>query len=489
MAIERSALPTVNLQVETRVRPPHFSQQGREHVEADGHAAHQPHGAAQRLLRVADGRDGVPHILEDATTELQQRLARGRDADAAADAVEHRIAQLLFEQQNLAADGRLRYTQPLAGCGERPGVCDGADDLELPQVHAAGYMRSSHGYKEIDKSCASAAHGRRHFAVTGRSRITAQNSGSNPPPGGVGPAVIAAVSRRGLPGWADPNEYAEGNSCPPVPVKSPCALQLVCYNADTIRNHLSHKGLPVTRAWLLRNVQLICVLGVLAGSGLQTVAAAQTAAPRGPSQTQPRLQLSGSPSAARPAGERITHVVRRGETLWSIARRYGTTVDAVKQSNGLRRSAIQAGRRLTIFTTRHAAAQATVGSSGERVTHVVRRGETLWSIARRYGTTVDAVKQSNGLRRSAIQAGRRFTIFTTRHAAAQATVGSSGERVTHVRQARGDAVVDRQALRNHRRRRARAERAQRERYPSRPAAHSLHHASPLRRGPRWGPER
>ena len=188
----------------------------------------------------------------------------------------------------------------------------------------------------------------------------------------------------------------------------------------------------MTRAWLLRNVQLICVLGVLAGSGLQTVAAAQTAAPRGPSQTQPRLQLSGSPSAARPAGERITHVVRRGETLWSIARRYGTTVDAVKQSNGLRRSAIQAGRRLTIFTTRHAAAQATVGSSGERVTHVVRRGETLWSIARRYGTTVDAVKQSNGLRRSAIQAGRRLTIFTTRHAAAQATVGSSGERVTHV---------------------------------------------------------
>ncbi len=53
-----------------------------------------------------------------------------------ADAVEHGFAELLLEQQDLTADRRLRHAQSFAGGGERPGVGDGADDLELPQVHA-----------------------------------------------------------------------------------------------------------------------------------------------------------------------------------------------------------------------------------------------------------------------------------------------------------------------------------------------------------------
>ena len=83
--------------------------------------------------------------------ELQQRVAGRRDADAAADAVEHRLTQFLLEQKNLAADGGLRYPQLLASCGERPGVRYGADDLELPEVHAVGYISSAHGGKEIHK--------------------------------------------------------------------------------------------------------------------------------------------------------------------------------------------------------------------------------------------------------------------------------------------------------------------------------------------------
>lgn len=192
------------------------------------------------------------------------------------------------------------------------------------------------------------------------------------------------------------------------------------------RNQFSRKGLPVTLTRLFRNVQLICVLGTLAAPGLQAVAAAQATTPRGPSQTQPRLQLAGKQSAAEPAGERVTHVVRRGETLSSISRRYGTTVAAVQEWNGLRGSAIQAGRRLTVFTTRPAAARATAGSTDERVTHLIRRGETLSSIARYYGTTVGAVQASNGLRGSAIRAGRRLTVFTTRPAAALSTAGRAG---------------------------------------------------------------
>jgi D-alanyl-D-alanine endopeptidase (penicillin-binding protein 7) len=177
---------------------------------------------------------------------------------------------------------------------------------------------------------------------------------------------------------------------------------------------------------LLRSVRLICALASLAVPGLQSVAVAQTATPRGPSQTQPRLQLARNQSAPQPAGEGITHVVRRGETLWSISKRYGTTVAAVQRWNGLRGSTIQPGRRLEILTGRPTAAAA---PPGEPVTHVIRRGETLSSIARRYGTTVAAVQAWNGLRGSVIQAGRRLEIFTGRPAAAAAP---PGEPVTHV---------------------------------------------------------
>ena len=186
----------------------------------------------------------------------------------------------------------------------------------------------------------------------------------------------------------------------------------------------------MTQTRLFRNAQLICILGTLAASGSQTSAAAQTAAPRGPSRTQARLQLSGGQSpAAEVADGRITHVVRRGETLSSISRRYGTTVAAVQGWNGLRGSAIRAGQRLSILTTGTAAppaAASTAASRGEQVTHVVRRGETLSSISRRYGTTVAAVQGWNGLRGSVIRVGQRLTLF------AAGLTAPRGEQVTHV---------------------------------------------------------
>jgi serine-type D-Ala-D-Ala endopeptidase (penicillin-binding protein 7) len=102
----------------------------------------------------------------------------------------------------------------------------------------------------------------------------------------------------------------------------------------------------VILARLFRNAQLICALAVL---GVPAVLSAQTAAPRGPSTPQPRLELAQAKPA--PAGRRVTHLVRRGETLSSIARRYRTSVAALQGWNGLSGSAIVAGRRLTVYTT------------------------------------------------------------------------------------------------------------------------------------------
>jgi LysM repeat protein len=87
------------------------------------------------------------------------------------------------------------------------------------------------------------------------------------------------------------------------------------------------------------------------------------------------------------------HVVQRGETLWSIAARYGTTAQSIAQANGLSNpNYIYAGQRLTIPSNGGGGGGVAAGGA-----YVVRAGDTLSSIAARHGTTVSAIMQANGL--------------------------------------------------------------------------------------------
>jgi LysM repeat protein len=92
-----------------------------------------------------------------------------------------------------------------------------------------------------------------------------------------------------------------------------------------------------------------------------------------------------------------THVVKPGENLFRIALRYSTTVDAVMAANGLtNRRLIHVGQRLLI--ARGAAASAPSGRPASAAgTYVVKRGDTLSAIGLRYGVTVWAIVQANGL--------------------------------------------------------------------------------------------
>ena len=112
--------------------------------------------------------------------------------------------------------------------------------------------------------------------------------------------------------------------------------------------------------------------------------------------------------AAVSAASRI-HVVKRGENLTRIAIRYGTTVNAIMKANGLRnRNYIYVGQRLRISGA--GGGSSSRGSSGGSV-HVVRRGQTLSSIARHYGRSVSAFVRVNGLRNAnRIYVGQRLRI-------------------------------------------------------------------------------
>jgi membrane-bound lytic murein transglycosylase D len=119
-------------------------------------------------------------------------------------------------------------------------------------------------------------------------------------------------------------------------------------------------------------------------------------------------------------GARRTHVVRSGESLGVIARRYGTTVSALMRANGMRRDVIFPGQVIlidggTASAPRRAATPAAsrasrpAASSSAR-THVVQSGETLTSIARRYGTTIAEIKRLNGMTSDRIRAGQRIRV-------------------------------------------------------------------------------
>jgi len=110
--------------------------------------------------------------------------------------------------------------------------------------------------------------------------------------------------------------------------------------------------------------------------------------------------------------------VRRGDTLGQIARRYGVTVSALQSSNRLRGTLIRTGQTLLVPMSTQAlavsggAAAAAAATSGatQWTRYRVRRGDTLSQIAQRHGVSVATLRSTNGLHGSMIRAGETLRI-------------------------------------------------------------------------------
>ncbi len=99
-------------------------------------------------------------------------------------------------------------------------------------------------------------------------------------------------------------------------------------------------------------------------------------------------------------GSSFAYTVKSGDTLWLLANRFGTTVDAIKRLNGLTSDNLQIGQVLRIPT----------GQSADYFNYTVKSGDTLWLLANRFGTTVDAIKRLNGLTSDNLQIGQVLRI-------------------------------------------------------------------------------
>ena len=105
------------------------------------------------------------------------------------------------------------------------------------------------------------------------------------------------------------------------------------------------------------------------------------------------LVIPGGGGAAAASSEATGgHLVKSGETLAGIAARYGMTSEALAAANGIVGDRIYAGTRL-LLTSPGSFAPAASGAGS----HTVKSGETLGKIAAKYGTTISAIAEANGI--------------------------------------------------------------------------------------------
>lgn len=110
------------------------------------------------------------------------------------------------------------------------------------------------------------------------------------------------------------------------------------------------------------------------------------------------------------------HTVRPGDTLGAIARRYRTSVEAIKRLNGLRSNLIRVGQVLRVPSRGGVeappagAAAPTTAQPGETVTYVVKNGDNLFQIAKNHRTTVEAIKSANSLASDILFVGQKLVI-------------------------------------------------------------------------------
>ncbi|MFQ5855701.1 MAG: LysM peptidoglycan-binding domain-containing protein [Anaerolineae bacterium] len=109
-----------------------------------------------------------------------------------------------------------------------------------------------------------------------------------------------------------------------------------------------------------------------------------------------------------PSPSRCVYTVKAGDTLFSIARQFGTTVSDIAQANGITNvNQIFAGQKLVIPNCEPGPEP----PPGECFTYVVKPGDTLYSLARRFGTTVsDIALRNNIVNPSLIFVGQKLTI-------------------------------------------------------------------------------
>ncbi|MEA1953135.1 MAG: LysM peptidoglycan-binding domain-containing protein [Campylobacterota bacterium] len=100
-----------------------------------------------------------------------------------------------------------------------------------------------------------------------------------------------------------------------------------------------------------------------------------------------------------PDKKMVKHTIKSGETLFTIARKHSTSVEKVREANGLKlNDTLKVGRVLTVAQNTYFRTDELVKKSPKIVKHTIKSGETLFTIARKHGSSVKDVREQNGLK-------------------------------------------------------------------------------------------
>ena len=114
-----------------------------------------------------------------------------------------------------------------------------------------------------------------------------------------------------------------------------------------------------------------------------------------------KLYIPGKENDKTPpnnANQEITYVVKSGDSLWNIAKKYNISVNELKEYNNLTSNLLQIGQKLLIPNTTN------------YITYTVKSGDSLWKIANAYGVTVDDLIKLNNLNNNLLSIGQVLLI-------------------------------------------------------------------------------
>ena len=108
-----------------------------------------------------------------------------------------------------------------------------------------------------------------------------------------------------------------------------------------------------------------------------------------------------------------SYTVVKNDTLWGLSKKYGVSVSDLKKANGVSGHLIYVGQKLQIPTKSTKTAKTSTSTSTvdtTSTTHRVVKGDTLWSLAKKYGVSVSALMKANNLSSSTILIGQSLNL-------------------------------------------------------------------------------
>lgn len=108
----------------------------------------------------------------------------------------------------------------------------------------------------------------------------------------------------------------------------------------------------------------------------------------------------------------INYTVKKGDSLYSIAKRYGITTNTIIKDNALKNNLLSIGQNLKIRTKKESIVEECFGdeTSDKNIEYIVKKGDSLYSIAKKYNTDVSTIMKNNNLKSNNLSIGQILKI-------------------------------------------------------------------------------